>query len=205
MSGISVNLFSIREILNMYPCIFLDTSVFSQININIDTNKKENYFQSFKIKEKLLDFWIATLKENSGIYFTENIFNELKRNPPYPKQEYNEIKKIKNRLGYKKNYFLNGFPLERVIYRENLEEKALYDELYKKYHYFTESLKEIGEKDFDLLLIGGIFSKSREDTCLISNDFGILRCYKSFLKEERIAKGDFGFYIQQGLNLFKRG
>jgi hypothetical protein len=207
MSEISVNLFSIWEILEKYPDIFLDTNVFFGINLKLDENRKENYIQSFIIKEKLLNFWIPILKENPGIYLTENIFGELKRDSITHGQEYSEVREIKKRIKHKKNYFLSGFPLERIIDRSTLEEKALYDELHKKYNPFiksSENLEGIGENDFDLLIIGGIFSKLREDTCLISNDLGILRCYKSFLKEERMTRGDFGFYIQRGLNLFKR-
>jgi hypothetical protein len=207
MSKSSGHYFSIGDILERYPNIFLDTNVFFGINLNLNDNIKENYFQLFKIKEQLLDFWIPVLKENSRIYLTTNIFGELKRNPPSSTQEYSEIKEIKGRLKHKRSYFLSEFPLNRIFDKNTIEDKVLYDELYKKYYYFLKSpkhFKGIGENDFDLLLISGIFSKLGSNTCLISNDTGILRCYGYFLREEGAAKRDFGFYIQQGLNFFKK-
>lgn len=214
MVNASGKYFSITEILEKYPNIFLDTNIFLQINLDLDKSNKKELLKSFKIKEGLLDFWIPVLKENPGIYTTKNILEELKRDhfnykkefkkKHSPQREYVEILRIKKRLKNKRNLLLDDFPPERILNGGNLEEKAIYEELYNKYNYFVEFCKEIGEEDFGLLLWGGIFSKLKENTCLISNDSGILRCYKSFLYKERISKNNFGFYIQNGLNFFKR-
>jgi hypothetical protein len=208
--------FCIGDILEKYSNIFLDTNIFLGITIDLNKTKREDYHKICEIREKLLEFWIPLLKkENSRFYISQNIFLELKKdhfnykkalknNPPFGK-EYLENMRIRKRLKNERNSFLDEFPLERIVDRSTLEEKVLYDELYEKYNYFLKFSEKIGKEDFDLLLLSGIFSKSKGKTCLISNDFGILNCYNHFLINEGLFRNNFGFYYQQGLNLFKRG
>jgi hypothetical protein len=199
--------FSIREVLDMYPNIFLDTNVFLGFISHIEINRKEDYIQTVILKEKLFDFWISAFKENPGINITENIFGELKKNFLCPKQEYTEVKEIKHRINHKKSYFLNDLPLERIIDRNTIKQKDIYDKLHEKYCYFTKpfgKVKGIGMKDYDLLILGATFYELGRDICLISNDIGILRCHNSFLKGENIDRRDFGYFIQKGLNFFEK-
>jgi hypothetical protein len=211
------NYFPIRKIINGYPNIFLDTNIFLHIVANLDKDKKENYIPFTRTKEQLLDFWIPILKENPRIYLTKNILGEfardhfkykkeLKKNTPYD-EKYTEIRRIKKRLKNKRNSLLDEFPSDRIVDVNtlgNLQEKALYYEFYEKYDYLVKISKRIKENGLDLLLLGAVFSKLRGNTCLISNNFDILRCYNSFLNKENMDKKNFGFYFQQGLDFFKK-
>lgn len=206
------NNFSIKDILKSYSNIFLDTNVLLHVGAFPEREKMKNLFLYNQIKESLLDFWIPLFEENSGMYLTRNVYEEIKKDHYNYKKEIKkgngrksvEIMRIRKELKKKRNSFLNGFPPERIVDRSTLENKAIYDELHEKYNRFGESLNEIGEKDFDFLLLGAVFSKSKGNTCLISNDSGILRCYNDFLKGEMISREKYGFYFQQELNLFKK-
>jgi hypothetical protein len=217
MTEDSRNNSSIEQILRRYSNIFLDTNVFINALGHFDKSRKEDLLQASLVTEKLHDFWIPLVLENSQIYLTQNIFGELKRDHyNYKKElkkhrsfakEHMEVMRIKRKLKNKRNSFLDEFPSERIVDANTLENRAIYDELYEKYNIYaksSQSFNGIGKEDLDLLLLAGVFSKIRGKTCLISNDFGILRCYKHFLNSERLSKDNYGFYFQQELNSFKK-
>jgi hypothetical protein len=214
MAENSGNYFSLNDVLKEYSSVILDTNSFLGIGSVKSEKNITNKLLLYEIREVLFDFWNPILKENSKIYITNKVFNELSRDHYNYKDDlrngknsgrlYTKLRRIKKRLKNKRNILLDEFPRDRIISRDTLEDKSLYDSLYKKYFYFTNLCGGIGLTDLDLIIMGGVFSKIKNNSAVISNDSGIRNSWRRFLCSENLPRHKYLLYSQRGINLFKK-
>jgi hypothetical protein len=205
---------SLNQIVRDYSYVFLDTNILLNISSLNLKDTPEDRLETYRIRECLFDFWSPVILENPQIYLTKKVFNELNRdhynyredlrNNRNSRKVYTDTRRIKKKLKNKGNKFIDEFPRERILDRETLEDKSLYDSLYKKYFYCTNLCGGIGETDLDLIVIGGVFSKINNNSAVVSNDSGVRDSWRRFLGGEMISRHNYRLYSQRGINFFKR-
>jgi hypothetical protein len=209
-------LYSLNEVLRRYDYIFLDTNAL--LEIALDKNLTlERKCKKEEIRVHLFDFWKKQFSEHKNIYLTEKVFNELKGDYNYSKSTKKgcggnhlivQLRRAKRETLRKKNLFFRVIEFDSIpriisLGGGNSKEDLLYNSFSEKYEDFMKGLDLIQLTDFDFIIIGGVFSKSRGNTAMITKDSALQRAWMRFRKGENISEQQYGCYLQKGLNLFE--
>jgi len=90
----------------------------------------------------------------------------------------------------------------RILEFDNNEE-IIYAFLHREYSEMQKRF-DIGRADYDFLVSGGVLLETRkEPVALISNDMGILRAWKFFLKGEGLKSNELKFIKRIGSEIFE--
>lgn len=206
---------SLEEISSSYKLIIIDNSAFQQIlSSNSNLKSIEEKLEHYLMKKKSLQFWKKNMGYYENYYTTLEVIEEMRNVGHYPYKK-----------AIKKDYFMdkNMLKLRRTIrdlnqegsrlirYLEekerilklNKDEAYLYDIFYGKYLELRDTYELFGV-DFDLLISGAVIAQTRESSAIISNDFGIVRAWSSFLEAEKVSKEKFGFFVRKDISLFEK-
>jgi len=207
---------SLEEISEDYPIILVDTCALLG-KLRVDKTKKN-------IEEKILlskmgadsaIFFREFLENGRGFYLTQNILEEYLRGTNYPYK-----KNAKKNSGNIQGDYLILMRKKRENSKEKRKLTSLLEELgrifkfeenelemYSKFsHKYCALMKEEGIRPngYDLLISGLTSGVKRWPTCIISNDFKLLRSWKKILKIERKDPSQLGFIIRKNFSSFER-
>jgi len=208
------NLLTLGEIALNYQFILIDNSVLYHSCFNNGTNKGIiNEDEILEEKQKFLDFLIYSLEEGIPLFLTSSVSKEhAKEHYPYKKiikhKEIQQDRRLLELCRKKRESSLEGKRLfdrfedaHRILILDETERdlyKLIYEEAY------SELIShELGEVDNDFLVSGVVISRTRGNTCLVSNDFGIFRLWKYLSRRERINQDKLNFAIRIDVNSFK--
>jgi len=208
---------SLEEISSGYGMIVIDTCAFHEIlRPNSNLKSTEEKLKHYLIKKECLRFW----KENVGFYdncyTTSEVIKEMREVRHYSykdaiKGDYFMKKKpyllqlrrtIKD-LNKERNRLATYIEDKEKILKLNRDEDYLYDIFYEKYFELKDDYA-LFDVDFDLLISGAVTSQTRESSAILSNDFGIVRAWSSFLEAEKLSKEKFGFFVRKSIALFEK-
>jgi len=213
------NFIPLERICEEFDFILLDTSAL----INFLEAKSST---SLKLKDRIsckkseIDsciFFNKYLKQKGMFYLTERVSEEFE----CPKNKtFEEVLPYSNRSKSSKKervYFgkicsamkerkklLKNFKKENKIINLDIFENYTYNQIYRR-NKPLKKIKRLTETDYDLLITAAVFSVSRGNTSLISNDFSILYAYQDLIKNERFNSSKYGFFIRKKENTFSRG
>ncbi len=206
----------LENISSNYSCVLIDNCAFQEclryIKKPQDILGKTKYYETQK---ESFYFWKKNIENFENLYTTLGVFNEIGNH---------NSEKYKKKI--KKRYFHDKHPgvlkLRRVIRDKNKEERGLinyleflqriinlnkeekmYNRFFDSYSYFKEKYG-LSNVDFDFLISGGILSKTRGSSALISNDFNIAKAWRNFLDLEKISKTKFDFFNRLDISVFER-
>ncbi len=207
--------YHLNEIFQEYKYVFPDTNAFLEFGTYFDQKGLFNKISQEERRIALFDFWKENFSKYEGFFITKKVFEELKEgsynyNKASKRTSANKfvvkLRRVKRDSNKKRNEFLNVLNSNNLyVLEKDSEEEVLYNELSSKYDYFNRGLDKIHPADFDLLITGGVFSKLKGKTAIISNDSPMRRIWSRFIKNENINPYNLGFYFQKGLGSFEKG
>lgn len=202
---------TLEEIAKNYKFVLIDTSaILKPIRTDSILENLDEKLKRINIEIDSIKTLIPIFNKLENIYLVPGVIRELSN---YGSHKYK--KKIKNEFAQRdrrkldflrakketirlRNKFSNFCEENnRVIKLERnyLEKSEIYKEKYKE---FIE-IYNLSEVDYDLLITGGVLA----NTALISNDFGIVRLWRQFLKKEKINGNKFKVFTRKELNNYE--
>lgn len=200
---------SLEDLADEYGIVIFDTCALGEpLGYFRENNSLDDRKKVFEGNHLFRVNLIELVNNNSMFFITPFIFNEFSRNINYP---YKKIIKRKGSIR-NKNYLylfrkireenkdrrklLRAFEENEKILILNEKEKIAYNDFYRKYFGLGVNY-ELSKTDLDLLVNGAVVSRTRNSVSIISNDFGILYLWNTFLKEEKISPKKLGFFIKK--------
>lgn len=211
------NYFSLNEICEKKDYILVDTCAFGgslSSSFHEDSSLKEKLERTL-ITNKNISFWLDKIPRYEEIYSTNGVIDEIKnckykykksiKRPVFENQDTRTVLELRRSLSEnKKSKFnlANMLESEGRIFKINENQKQIYNLFSEKYSFLVNRFN-LSEVDFDLFILGGVISREN-NISIISNDFGIRRAWKFFLKREVPSGKSFDFYSVYEINFFKR-
>tara|TARA_Y100000310_G_C20672579_1_gene811141 strand:- start:1753 stop:2412 length:660 start_codon:yes stop_codon:yes gene_type:complete len=207
-------LLSLEEVAEEYPIILFDTcALLGRIKESEEGIENRIWEEEEQINSAI--FLREFIENSGGFYITPEILREYSKG-----LNYSYKKKIKERGGKIQKRVLEIMRKSKVRAKErkklvnSIEEfgkilrfeedgEKMYGNLYNEYAE-TRRLKKIGYKDYGLLISGLVTSIKRKPTCIISNDFAILRAWGEILRRRWIDPSQFGFFTRNDFNGFQK-
>jgi len=214
--------FSLDEICKKNDFVLVDTCSFTEplTNFPHDNLSSEERLEKTIISNKNISFWLERIPSYKKIYSTEGVIDEI-RNWKY------DYKKAIKKPVFKKFVLKNGntenipklrrelrdnnknrinlanmLELEGRIFKMNENQKEIYGLFYEKYSSLREKFG-LSEVDINLFILGTAIYR-KKNTSIISNDSGIRKAWRFFLRQNIPPGKGFYFYSACGFNLFNR-
>lgn len=202
---------SLQGVTLEYPMTLFDTSALFEA-MNGRRNKGDtSHLAKILVSERIFDstvFLKSFLEQGGVFYITPRVLEEykprtLKEVDPSSGLAYELfIEKQKEHQGI--GEFIEKLEFEGMVLQLSNEEMEYHSFFHRKYSNFMDR-EGLSETDLDLLIFGGIISKiRRKPTCLVSNDFPMLYSWKDFVRSEKIAPENFGFFVRVDADIFER-
>ena len=206
--------YSIKELLQYYDVVFFDGSALSgNLNTYRLPNTKEKSVKKAEDHYKSLSFLRHVILENekNNLLFHKGVLVELER---CSKMKYRKRKNRKSGLTPSEQLFREfskntsyvvsrGKDLISLLKDEDLlinltqKERISYGFFSKTFEYLIYKKEyELSAIDLSLIITGAVLAKSRGKTALVSNDFPILKAWRSVLSRNPGLKEIFDFYIR---------
>ena len=203
---------SLKDVVLEYPTILFDTCALAhslngssdipigrtttqrQISISEQTHDSAIFFREFL--EAGGSFYITSLVQEEYI---PNRFSTYKKKVKRGKCSTGDPLKLnrkRNEESKERNKLIGKLEENRRILQFDEHEQKRYKSLCKKY---SEILRRNGlkETNIDFLISGVVVSKTRDPTCLISNNFRILYSWNDILNLEGIDSRQLGFFLRR--------
>lgn len=211
-----IELESLEKVVKDYDYFLIDNCAFQEVIYNTYFPKSLNgKFKRSQLRKKSIEFWKKNLGFYKNFYTTSKVIEEMRgvRHYDYKgsinkyllKKNHHRILQLQRSIrdtNKEKNRLIMLLEENRVLVL-NLEEQGIYPYFYNLSHNLKNYYK-LSETDFDLLISGRVLSKTRGPSAIISNDFGIVKAWKSLLNKKEFSIESLGFFVRQKLTSFRR-
>ncbi len=200
------------KIILEYAYFLIDTCSFHGTLGNSCPHFLQGKLDYFRTQKELTDFWGEKIKAYKNCYTIPEVLQELKFMKFYNYKKSKErgrissvirLRKVIKEARESRSGLIKTLEKEQRILQFDREEQELYEESYERYLRFEE-IYDLHGADYPLVISGKVMTEFRGPSAIISNDFGIVRAWDKISAEENLSTKDFGFFVRQGTNSFRR-
>jgi|TARA_Y100000310_G_scaffold107162_2_gene105612 hypothetical protein len=193
-----------------YPITLIDTSALLHPLEGCPDKEDKSYQARILYSRISLNssiFFRRFLEQRNTFYVTRNVLEEYTPEPLRKVSPSHGIKYLlfneRQRNDEKRRDFIELLRSNGNVIQLSEREQEYYS-FFNRAHKDIMDRERLSETDSDLLISGVVVSKTRGATCLISNDFGILRSWKDLVRGGKIAPEEFGFFLRKEPDVFER-
>jgi predicted nucleic acid-binding protein len=208
---------SLNDITLAYSTVLLDTcALLYPLNGSLSRSNARTIKEKILISEQMRDsaiFFKEFLEEGGNFCVTPLIIGEYIKGSYYsyknrikkgrgPKGDLLEFHRKRKEESEEMRRLIRVLEDNRRIFQLDEDEQRIYRGLREKYSK-TLRRNELRETNIDFLVSGVVVSKTRNPTCLISNNFRILRSWGDILNLEKIPYRQLRFFLRRDFDAFE--